>query len=253
MANTLLNRIPQVFNGLGTLTFTVPSTGTYNVQCQTTVPQSQNTGFGAGTGADQGLGATGGFPGAGQVFQTTSHGQTGLGTSFPNTAATGTASTNPTTMAETTPNLPSVATGSGVTGLGFGGSENDGATGVNGHGAGVGGGTLAEFDKGGGGTGDGDVGQAFGADTSGHPQPLAFVTTPTTVAGLASGLSITVKDNGSTVYTAPTLGQFQSALQFKRDFQFTSGHTVTVVFASSTASDEQLAGITSTLCIGDGQ
>lgn len=36
--------------GLGTLTFTIPSTGLYNVACQCTVPTAAATGYGAGSG-----------------------------------------------------------------------------------------------------------------------------------------------------------------------------------------------------------
>jgi hypothetical protein len=36
MANTLVQEQPQIFSGLGTLSFTVPSTGQYFVSCQTT-------------------------------------------------------------------------------------------------------------------------------------------------------------------------------------------------------------------------
>lgn len=41
MANILLADVPQVFAGLGTLTYTVPSTGIYNVRCTVTeIPPS---------------------------------------------------------------------------------------------------------------------------------------------------------------------------------------------------------------------
>lgn len=213
MANTLILNQSQVFNGLGTLTFTVPATGVYNVAVQTTMPASAANGFAAGTGADQGLGVSGGSQGIGQGSN--------------------------------------LSLGNGGQGLGFGGTANDGASGVNGHGAGAGGGAEG-FTQGDQGTGHGGTGYGFGAG-NGYPQPLAYVTTPTVNgAAVTSGLSIVVNDNGSPVYTAPTLGLIQRAQQFKQEFLFTSGHTVTVVFASSTSTDEQLQGITSNVSIGTG-
>ena len=110
-----------VQTGLGTLTFTVPTTlpsggstiTTTNVpfvvSCQVTVPAYTGSGFGSGTGADQGLGATGGSTTYAPTYQTTGA-QQGLG--------------------------------NGQLGLGFGGTVTDGALGGNGsgHGAGAGGG-----------------------------------------------------------------------------------------------------------------
>jgi hypothetical protein len=55
----LLNQ-PQVFNGLGTLTFTVPTTAQYNVAMSTTVPEALPTGSGAGSGQGLGSGKGGG-------------------------------------------------------------------------------------------------------------------------------------------------------------------------------------------------
>jgi hypothetical protein len=255
MSLILILNQSQVSQGLTTFTYTVPTggAGVYNVKCQAEVNESLATGFGAGTGADQGLGATGGFPGASQVLQTLSNGMTGLGTAFPNVTANAAPGVNPTTMAESTPNLPSVAPGSGVSGLGFGGAENDNATGTNGHGAGAGGGTLGEFSLGGGGLGDGSVGQGFGPDLSGHNQPLADVHTPTTVAGLASALIILVKQNGSTIFTAPTLSPAQSALQFKAPVVCSDADVITVTLTSANASDKQLNGTRLTVSIGTGQ
>jgi len=60
MANYLLLNQPQVFVGLGTLTYTVATTGNYNVQVQVTVPEALPTGDGAGSGAGPGSGAGGG-------------------------------------------------------------------------------------------------------------------------------------------------------------------------------------------------
>lgn len=194
--------------GLGTLTFTVPATlvnggailnTPFTVQCQVTVPHAVAEGFGAGSGADQGLGMLGGV--AGISTNNTSLGQGGLG-------------------------------------LGFGGSATDGASGNgSGHGNGAGGGTLGEFSLGGGGLGDGAVGQGFGAGSSGYNQPSVNITTPTSVAAILSGLTVLVKQNGSTIYTAPVFAGEQSALQFKTSFPVTAADSITVVFGSSNAAD----------------
>lgn len=80
MANILILNQPQVWNGLGTLTYTVPTTGNYSVVFQTTVPEAVATGDGAGSGTGLGSGAGGGdaygFAGGGVG---TSHGATGQG------------------------------------------------------------------------------------------------------------------------------------------------------------------------------
>ena len=60
MANYLLLNQPQVFNGLGTLSFTIPQDGTYNVQAQITVPEALATGDGGGSGKGLGSGVGGG-------------------------------------------------------------------------------------------------------------------------------------------------------------------------------------------------
>lgn len=170
MSNFLILNQSQVFNGLGTLTFSVPATGNYNVQCQITVPEAIATGDGAGSG-------------------------TGLG------------------------------------------------SGVGGGGQGFTGGDL--------GTGHGGVGQGFGA-SNGYQQPSAQGSNQTSGSPVISGISILVKDNGSTIFTAPVLTATQSALQFKYPFQATSGHSITVVIASSTASDQGMSGVTSNVSIGQG-
>ncbi len=170
MANYLLLNQPQVFNGLGTLTFTVPSTGNYNVQVSATVPEAVPTGDGAGSNTGLGSGTGGG----GEGFT------------------------------------------SGDLGLGHGG-----------------------------------VGQGFGAG-NGYQQPPAYGSNETMGSPVSSGVSIVVNDNGTPIFTAPTLSATQSAQQFKYSFQATSGHSITVVLASSTASDKGLSGVTSITSIGQG-
>ena len=252
MSNILILNKSFVSVGLTTLTYTVPTTANYNIRVQAQVPESVATGFGAGSGADQGDGATGGKGGANQALQTTSNGQTGLGSSFPNVPANSAPGVDPTTPAEGTPNLPSIALGSGAQGLGFGtAAVSDDATGVNGHGNGLGGGTLGGFSEGGS-TGAGAVGQGFGVDTSGYNQPSPLVTTPTTTAGLASALVILVKNNGSTVFTAPVLTPTQSAMQFKFSTPLTAADVVTITFTSANASDNTYNGVQVTASIGQG-
>jgi hypothetical protein len=207
-----------VQNGLGTLTFTVPATlpqtglavanVPFQVNCQVTLPQWDGGGFGAGSGADQGLGAMGGSTTYAASYLTTGA-QQGLG--------------------------------NGALGLGFGGTATDNASGNgSGYGAGSGGGALGGFSLGGGGLGDGATGEAFGAANSGYNQPSAYTNTPTSYAGILSQLSIVVQKNGSTVYTAPTVEGIQKGLQFSTSFLCNASDSVTVAFTSSQAADEAL-------------
>lgn len=63
MANYLLLNQPQVFNGLGTLTYVVPTTGQYNVKVKATFPQAFIEGSGAGSNKGLGSGVGGGGEG----------------------------------------------------------------------------------------------------------------------------------------------------------------------------------------------
>lgn len=222
-----------VQTGLGTLTFTVPTTlpnagstiTTTNVpfvvSCQVTVPANTGTGFGAGSGSDQGLGATGGSTTFAATYQTTGAQQ---------------------------------ALGSGQLGLGFGGTVTDGALGGNGTGWGPGAGGGGEGFVGGDlGLSHGGVGQGFGA-ANGYPQPLAGVITPSALnPAVTSGLSIVVNHNGSPVYTAPSFVLAQDALQFLTKGILCSGNdTITVVFSSSTGSDAALIGIKAVVSVNQG-
>jgi len=170
MANYLILNQNQVFNGLGTLTFTIPTTGQYNVQCQITVPEAVPTGSGAGS--NKGLGS-----------------------------------------------------GTGGGGEGFTGGDL--------------------------GTGHGGVGQGFGA-SNGYQQPSAQGSNQSSGAAISSGVSVLVKNNGSTIYTAPAFAVAQSALQFKFGFAATAADSITVVIGSSTASDNNLSGVTSNVSVGQG-
>jgi hypothetical protein len=172
MANVLQLNQSQIFNGLGTLTFTVPITGTYSVGAQVTVPQAIATGDGAGSGKGPGSGAGGGD----------------------------------------------------ATGFSVGGVADD----------------------------TGGVGHGFGPVANVYPQPPLYGSNQTSGSAVSSGVSVVVNDNGSPVYTAPAFAAAQSALQFKTGFQFTAGHTITVVLASSTLTDEQTSGVTSNVFIQQG-
>ena len=75
---------------------------------------------------------------------------------------------------------------------------------------------------------------------------VQFTENPTT------GLSVVVNDNGSPIFTAPTVLDGQIAQQFKYAFAATATHVITVVFASSTAIDKLLNTVKSTTTIGQG-
>lgn len=79
MANTLILNQSQVFNGLGTLTFTVPTTGQYNVQVQSTFPQAFIEGYAAGSNQGLGSGTGGGGEGFTGGDLGTGHGGVGQG------------------------------------------------------------------------------------------------------------------------------------------------------------------------------
>lgn len=167
----LLNQ-QYILNGLGTVTYTVPTAGTYSVVFSTTLPEAIATGDGAGSG-------------------------TGLG-------------------------------------------------------SGSGGGTLGGFALGGGGVGKGAVGQGFGADGAGYPQPPAYGSNETRGAAVSSGVSVVVNKNGSPVFTMPALSATQSAAQFKTSLVLAATDVITVVLASSTASDAALNGLVSQIAINQG-
>lgn len=168
----LLNQ-SQVFNGLGTLTFNVVTTGNYSVGVQCTVPQAVATGSGAGSNKGLGSGAGGGDS------------------------------------------------------LGFSEGGQSQPT-------------------------PGGVGEGFGAVANNYPQPFPAGSNQTSGAVVTSGVSIVVNKNGSPIYTAPTLGLQQSQIEFKFSFQAAATDAITVVIASSTASDEGLSGVKSNVYIQQG-
>ena len=97
----------------------------------------------------------------------------------------------------------------------------------------------------------GGVGQGFGASNN-YQQPSSQPSNQTSGSAVSSGLSILVKKNGSTIYTATSPAFAQSALQFKYSFQATAADSITIVFSSSTASDNKLSGVSSNVSIGQG-
>lgn len=181
MANILLLNTPFVTVGLGTFTFTVPSTlnnistpnAVYGISVQSTVPSAVATGDGAGSGF-------------------------GLG-------------------------------------------------------SGAGGGDAIGFAQGGSGLGHGGVGQGFGPVPNNYNQPSAQGSNATQGPAVTSSLLVTIKQNGSTIYTSPAFTPTQSSLQLKQDFLFTAGDAIEVDLTSSNANDTQYNTVKSTLSIGNGQ
>ncbi len=67
-----------------------------------------------------------------------------------------------------------------------------------------------------------------------------------------SGLSVTVLDGVTTLFTAPTIGQSQIAQQFTYSFLATAADVITVVLASSSAIDKGLESVKSQVSITAG-
>ena len=68
-----------------------------------------------------------------------------------------------------------------------------------------------------------------------------------------SGISIVVNDNGSPVYTAPALSPTQSAVQFRRYFNWTAADAITIVLSSSNANDLAINNVKTNIIIQQGQ
>lgn len=79
MANYLVLNKPQVWNGLGTLSYVIPTTGQYNVQVELTVPEAIAQGSNAGSGLGLGSGTGGGAQGFTGGDLGTGHGGVGQG------------------------------------------------------------------------------------------------------------------------------------------------------------------------------
>lgn len=67
-----------------------------------------------------------------------------------------------------------------------------------------------------------------------------------------TGLSVIINDNGTPIFTTPTITPTQIAQQFKFGFQATATHVITVVLSSSAAIDSQLQSVKSTVTIQQG-
>lgn len=111
MANYLLLNQPQVWNGVGTLTYVVPAgtvTKAYNVTFSTTVPEAVLEGDGAGSGTGLGAGTGGG----GQGFVLGDRGTTygGVGQGF----GTGNNYKQPPAAGSNESTFPAVSTGLSV-------------------------------------------------------------------------------------------------------------------------------------------
>lgn len=134
MANLLILNQPQVWNGLGTLTFTIPTTGNYSVQVQSSFPSAapinsvpSGTGIGASItpavplGAGSGMGLGSGTGGGGTGFtdgdQGTGHGGTGQGFGTGNSyQQPSSQASNATASSPTTSQLSIVVNQNGVAG-----------------------------------------------------------------------------------------------------------------------------------------
>lgn len=65
-----------------------------------------------------------------------------------------------------------------------------------------------------------------------------------------SGLVVLVKNGASTILTAPTVGQTQSALQFKFTTLCAAADVITIVMSSAVAADALLNNVKSMASIG---
>ena len=127
----------------------------------------------------------------------------------------------------------------------------DGAGSGTGLGSGAGGGDALGFSAGGSPLGNGGVGQGFGPVPNNYKQPIASGSNQTSSPDVTSSLSIVVKQNGSTVYTAPAIAPTQSALQFTLDLLCAASDAIQVVFSSSNANDNLLNTIKSSVGISN--
>lgn len=77
---------------------------------------------------------------------------------------------------------------------------------------------------------------------------------PGLTPAVASGVVITVTQNGSTVYTSPTLSPTQNNLEFKTQtpLNCAANDVINIVITSSTASDQGLSGVKTVASIGQG-
>lgn len=112
-------------------------------------------------------------------------------------------------------------------------ATGDGAGSGTGLGSGAGGGDPAGFSRGGISGTTGATGQGFGPVANLYPQPPLYGSNQTSGAVVSTNLTVTVDQNGTPIYTAPTVAAGQSALQFKTAFQAAVSDVITVVIGGS--------------------
>lgn len=67
-----------------------------------------------------------------------------------------------------------------------------------------------------------------------------------------TGISVIVKQNSTTKYTAPTISPTQIAQQFKYSQPFADGDVIGVVISSSSAIDKVANNVKATVTVGQG-
>ena len=67
-----------------------------------------------------------------------------------------------------------------------------------------------------------------------------------------SGVSVVVKQNSTTVYTAPTLSPTQIAQQFRYFQNYSAGDVISVILSSSTPIDLVANNVKATVAVGQG-
>lgn len=102
------------------------------------------------------------------------------------------------------------------------------------------------------GLGEGGVGQGFGTGNSYQQPPTTDSNQTSSGSAVSSGLSVLVKKNGSTIFTAPTLAAAQADMQFKYSFPAAATDVITVVISSAVASDSDLNGVKNIVSINQG-
>ena len=130
-------------------------------------------------------------------------------------------------------------------------ATGDGGGSGQGLGSGAGGGDPAGFSQGGLGLGKGGVGQGFGAQPNNYNQPSPQGSNATSGPAVSPSLSIVIRQNGSVVYTAPTISPTQSALQFNFDLLCAAADALTVTLSSSNPNDKLLNSVQSNVQISN--
>lgn len=131
-----------------------------------------------------------------------------------------------------------IASGNGAGGMPSGNGRDLGL-GMTGGSQGIGQGSNLSLGNGGLGLGSG------GSVQDGASAAVAF-------PAVSSALVLLVKQNGTTVFTAPALSPTQSALQFKVSLLLTAADVITIVPSSANASDKVLNGLQITASIAAG-